>query len=176
MNQPAHRSVSRAPHVQEVSTNRRAFRPRDPEVTSRIMAAVRSTDSECELVLRRELWRRGWRYRLHCSRVAGERLPGRPDLVFTRARVLVFVDGDFWHGRALISAGEETFAQMFRPAKRRWWVSKIGGNVARDRECTRTLRTAGWRVIRVWESDVLRAPEAVANRVESALERGHADP
>ena len=66
--------------------------PRDPKITSRIMAAIRGRDTEPERLLRSALFRRGLRFRLHAK------LPGRPDIVFRRVRVAVFVDGDFWHG------------------------------------------------------------------------------
>ena len=174
MTRPMPHSHRGASHLDQAGDNSRRYRARDPVVTARIMAAVRSTDSKCELLLRRELWSRGLRYRLHRSHAASEPLPGRPDLVFTQARVLVFIDGDFWHGRALLRGGEEALARMFRPAKRAWWVPKISGNVARDRRRTRALRTAGWRVIRIWESDVLRAPGAAADRVQRAVERARA--
>src|SRR5438309_2126139 len=66
---------------------------RDPKVTSRIMAAVRGKNTEPEWLLRRALFRRGLRFRVHVKT-----LPGRPDIVFSSVRVVVFVDGDFWHG------------------------------------------------------------------------------
>lgn len=135
------------------------------------MAAVRSVDSACEVALRRELWARGWRYRLHVRRAAGALLPGRPDLVFVSQRVIVFVDGDFWHGRTLTERGRRALSAQFRHEKRKWWVAKIAGNVKRDRTRDADLRAAGWHVIRLWESDVNRSPRAAASRVERALKK-----
>jgi DNA mismatch endonuclease (patch repair protein) len=138
------------------------------------MAAVRSQDTACELALRQELWRRGLRYRVYAGRVAGSILPGRPDLIFSRARVIVFIDGDFWHGRLLLSQGAAALAATFRSERRDWWVGKIAGNAERDVRITKLLRARGWLVIRVWESDVRRRLTAIANRIERAVRKRHA--
>lgn len=131
-----------------------------------MMASVRARDNKAELELRRELWTRGFRYRLYNSR-----LEGRPDLSFARFRVVVFVDGDFWHGRGLIEDGSRAFARTLRTRRRKWWVQKIGRTVQRDREVTARLRTQGWQVIRLWESDVLRDVQRAADKIEKALRR-----
>ena len=73
------------------------------------MSNVRAKDTKPELALRRSLWQLGLRYRLH-----PRGLLGRPDLVFTKARVVVFLDGDFWHGRTLLEQGREALARQFR--------------------------------------------------------------
>jgi DNA mismatch endonuclease (patch repair protein) len=135
------------------------------------MAAVRSRDNAAEVLLRRELSRRGLRYRLQPRRAAGNVVPGRPDIVFVNARVIAFVDGDFWHGRVLLQRGRRALATQFRPALRKWWQAKIGGNVARDRRVTASLRAGGWMVLRFWESDVFRSVERVADVVERAVRR-----
>jgi len=92
-------------------------------------------------------------------------LPGRPDFVFRRVKVAVFVDGCFWHG----------CPRHFRVPRTRtkFWMEKIRGNKARDRRVSRELRASGWKVLRVWECALTkaRAPSTVA-RVSRALERG----
>lgn len=118
------------------------------------------TNTRCELALRRELWRRGHRYRLH---VPG--LPGRPDIVFPRHRLVVFCDGDFWHGRDL----EHRLAKLGRGHNSTYWVAKVRRNVERDRQQTRMLREAGWTVLRIWETDVLRRTLEIADEVVAAL-------
>lgn len=123
------------------------------------MAAVRSKDSKAELLLRRELHRRGLRYRLHARDVIG-----RPDVVVRRLKLAVFVDGDFWHGNAHRLRGLERLDDLF-PSRREWWVAKIERNMQRDREVTQQLQEAGWRVLRIWESDVLRGADAQAELV-----------
>lgn len=132
------------------------------------MGAVRDRNTTCELLLRRELSRLGLRYRLNVLRFGGKKLPGRPDLVFGKRRLVVFVDGDFWHGRILLKDGRSALAQQFAVEKRRYWVRKIAGNASRDRKHTLSLRREGWRVIRVWESAVLKDPSRIARRIEAA--------
>ena len=73
--------------------NKKQYKPRDPEVTSRIMSAIRSTGTESEILLGKSLWGLGLRYRKHYG------ITGRPDFVFIGPRVAVFCDGDFWHGK-----------------------------------------------------------------------------
>src|SRR5438046_2626345 len=114
---------------------RRTYAARDPAVTSRIMSAVRSRDTSVERLLRAELSRRGLRYRLHAARARGRDLRGRPDFVFAGARLIVFIDSDFWHGRVL-RQGRRAVAQQFRPELRAQWVKKIVGNATRDRRVT----------------------------------------
>lgn len=136
------------------------LRPASESASTAARGASAKTNTRCELVLRRELWRRGLRYRLH---VPG--LPGRPDVVFPRHRVVVFCDGDFWHGRDL----ENRVRKLARGHNGSYWVAKVRRNVARDRETDRALEGAGWVVVRVWETDVLRAPRESANRVAELL-------
>jgi DNA mismatch endonuclease, patch repair protein len=137
--------------------------PRDPAVVSRNMRAIRSRDNKAERLLRGELWRRGHRYRRYC------RLPGTPDLVFPRANVAVFVDGDFWHGRLLVEAGYEALLNSLHTERRGWWMTKVGANEARDRRVDDELSSLGWVVLRLWERDILADPVAAANRVCVAL-------
>ena len=124
--------------------------------------ASRKTNSRCEITLRQELSRLRLRYRLHHPR-----LPGRPDIVFSKEKVLIFCDGDFWHGRNLQTRLVKLSAGHNAP----YWVSKIRRNVERDREVNAYLRTAGWRVIRVWETDILSGPTEVASRIAAIVRR-----
>ncbi|MGH2484685.1 MAG: hypothetical protein ACRDHE_01605, partial [Ktedonobacterales bacterium] len=95
-------------------------------------------------------------------------------VVFLRARLAVFVDGDFWHGNAWRLRGMSSFEEQFRfKSNPEWWEKKIRGNMERDREVTQALEASGWRVARLWESDVLRdAPGCVA-RIEDELISAH---
>lgn len=136
---------------------------RDPSVTSRMMSAVKNKDSRAELLLRSELWIRGCRYRKNFSKVFG-----RPDVAFLKARVAVFVDGDFWHGNAWRLRGLTSLEDMF-PTRTEWWVNKIAGNMERDRRVTQRLHDEGWLVLRYWESRVLVDAKRVANEVYLAV-------
>jgi DNA mismatch endonuclease (patch repair protein) len=130
------------------------------ETASRIKQANRKEGGRAERVLGQALWRAGLRYRKH---VAG--LPGRPDFVFAGPRVCVFCDGDFWHGRDWDTLRE----RLARRANPEYWLAKIGRNAERDREQTAQLTQLGWLVIRVWETDVLRDPEAAALHVAAIV-------
>lgn len=123
-------------------------------------AASKKKNTRCEIALRKELWRRGLRYRLH-----HERLPGRPDVVFVRDRLAVFCDGDFWHGRDLAVR----LAKLAGGHNAAYWVKKVQGNVERDSRNSATLVASGWRVVRLWETDIIRDPGAAADAVATAL-------
>ena len=118
-------------------------------------------DTKPEIALRRELWRRGLRYRIDVAAVPGRR---RADLVFTRSRVVVYVDGCYWH-----SCPDHATVPK---ANREWWVAKLRANVERDRDTDARLAAAGWEVVRVWEHEV---PAEAADRIEAALGRRRAE-
>lgn len=116
----------------------------------RFMSSLRTAETGPELAVRRVLHRRGLRFRVNVSN-----LPGRPDIVLTRAKVAIFVDGCFWHGCAQHAVAPKANAN--------WWRAKPDANVARDRRNGSTLRESGWIVVRVWEHE---SPVAVADRIE----------
>lgn len=123
------------------------------------MRANRRAHTAPERALRSELHRRGLRFRVDMPIRAGE-VRARPDVVFTRARVAVFVDGCFWHGCP-------EHRSMPR-ANRDFWSKKLADNARRDRVQTTALQRAGWSVVRVWEHE---KPAAAADRICSALNR-----
>jgi len=125
---------------------------------SRRMSVTQARDTKPELALRRELHRRGRRFRVGTRPVAEVRRTG--DIVFPRARVAVLVDGCFWHGCPAHYVAPKTRAG--------WWEEKIARNRERDRETTALWEAAGWTVLRVWEHE---DPAMAADRVETALAR-----
>lgn len=130
------------------------------EAASRAKRANRKTDTAHELLLRRELWRLGLRYRKYVSK-----LPSKPDLVFRSARVLVFCDGDFWHGRNW----DTLKVQLGRRHNAVYWVAKISRNRERDRQNSALLEEQGWVVLRFWETDIKNDPSAVALAIRDAV-------
>lgn len=129
------------------------------EVRSRVMAKVKGRDTGPELALRRALWAlgvRGWR----CHR---RDVPGKPDLVFSRARVAVFVDGAFWHGHP---------DKYWQGRSGEYWDAKISRNIARDNRINQELSEMGWKVIRLWDFEVEKDPQAAGRRVRQLLESG----
>jgi DNA mismatch endonuclease (patch repair protein) len=136
--------------------------PASARASKAARGSSKKQDTKPELLLRRALWRVGRRgYRVDVSK-----LPGRPDLVFFRQKVVVFCDGDFWHGRDL----EQRIARLERGHNAPYWVEKIRGNVARDRLRDEDLRRAGWRVVRAWESDIHNDLKSVVERVLKELD------
>lgn len=112
------------------------------------MARIRGKDTSPEQVLRKELWKRGVRYRLK-YKIGGI----QPDLVLVGRRVAVFVDGCFWHGCP------EHY--VLPRSRQEFWQAKLAQNVARDIEQIRFLHGKGWTVLRVWEHEVFTNPDAV---------------
>jgi DNA mismatch endonuclease, patch repair protein len=139
----------------------------DKDTRSRMMAAVRSKDTEPEMLLRRALFRHGYRYRLHRSD-----LPGKPDIVFPKYRAVIFVNGCFWHYHGCRNTNI--------PATRRaWWLRKLEANRKRDAAAKIGLRDAGWRTAVVWECAFRQsgmradaAPVRLARRIGTFLESG----
>ncbi len=102
----------------------------------------------------------GFRYRKNVAE-----LPGKPDIVFRIARVAIFCDGDFWHGRNW----DQRRQQLISGFNASYWVKKIEANILRDRIQEKKLSELGWTVIRVWESDVLRNTEGMAKQVATVM-------
>ncbi|QJD59967.1 DNA mismatch endonuclease Vsr [Pseudomonas sp. gcc21] len=112
------------------------------EKRSQMMSGIRSKNTGPEMIVRRELHARGFRYRLHAKE-----LPGKPDLVFPRYRCVVMVHGCFWHGHD---------CHLFKLPGTRvdFWLAKINRNRQRDIEVREALQAQSWRVLEVWECDL----------------------
>ena len=130
----------------------------DAATRSRMMSGIRGRDTQPERVLRSALFARGLRFRLH-----RRDLPGRPDLVLSRYRAVIFVHGCFWHRHPGCRFST-------RPATNvRFWSDKLAANVARDASRLDELRALGWRVAVVWECELRAGSESVADRLTSWL-------
>lgn len=124
-----------------------------PEQRSRNMRAIKGRDTGPELIVRRLLHAMGFRFRLHPN------LPGRPDVVLSVRRVVVFVHGCFWHRHRC------RYGRVEPATRPDFWRAKFARNVERDRRAVRALRRDGWRVLVVWECqtrDVERLRERLA--------------
>jgi DNA mismatch endonuclease (patch repair protein) len=145
----------------------KGLKPASPQASATGRANSRKSDTQCERLLRQTLWAAGYRYRKNLAD-----LPGRPDIVFPRARVAVFVDGDFWHGRDW----ESRRRKLEAGSNPDYWIAKIQRNMERDRETTSRLESMGWTVLRFWESEVRSAPSEVVQKIgatlSSALDNG----
>ncbi len=133
------------------------LKPASKAASTAARGASKKKDTGPELVLRKALRQEG----LRSYRVDVATLRGRPDVVFTRERVAVFCDGDFWHGRNL----DARIAKLQQGHNAPYWVAKIRGNVARDRSVHAELEEDGWDVLRFWETDVRRNATSVAKAI-----------
>lgn len=114
------------------------------------MSAIRSKDTKPEMIVRRGLWKRGFRYRLNYKR-----LPGRPDLVLKKYRTCIFVNGCFWHGhRVDLNTIDSSECCKIPRTNRDFWIAKIRRNMERDREEVQRLTQMGWHSITVWECEL----------------------
>lgn len=110
-----------------------------PEVRSRMMAGIRGKDTKPELILRKELHARGFRYRLH-----DRKLPGKPDMVFPRYMAVIMINGCFWHVH-------DCHLFKWPSTRKEFWQEKLTRNQEKDKENLTALTNAGWRVLTIWE-------------------------
>lgn len=122
------------------------------------MARVKSKNTSFEMMLRRELWRRGLRYRANDKTVFG-----KPDVVFKSKKIAVFVDSEFWHGK------DYPNGKNIPKENNDYWVKKIERNIARDKEVNRTLKKEGWKVIRIWSKDLKSNVSEFADKIQKAV-------
>ena len=121
-----------------------------PEQRHKNMAAIHSKDTKPEMIVRKWLWSRGFRYRLNSAR-----LPGRPDLVLKKYRTCIFVNGCFWHGHNVpLPKVENSECCKIPQTNREFWVAKICRNKERDKEDQKKLAEMGWHCITVWECEL----------------------
>ena len=136
---------------------------RDPAITHKIMSAIPSKATRPEIALRKALWHNNLRYRVNYKE-----LPGKPDIVFTKQKVVVFCDGDYWHGHNWAVRGLSSFEEEISGYSD-YWKQKILRNIERDEENNRALRALGWSVVRIWESDILNDVDGCVKTVQEAL-------
>ena len=123
------------------------------------MSNIRSKDTDIERILRRALWHKGYRYRKNYKDI-----PGTPDIVLTRQKIAIFVDGDFWHARGHQDNPGEQVA-----TNKEFWQKKLARNVERDKEVNDELTEAGWLVLRFWESDIKKDLIGCMKQIEQYL-------
>ena len=135
-------------------------RRRDPFTVSErsaVMKKVKGKNTAPELALRKALWAKGNRYRLHVDKLAG-----KPDIVFGKQKIAIFVDGEFWHGKKLSS---DRLAEM-KP----YWRNKIARNMARDAANNKNLVESGWQVVRVGEKSIKRDVHGIASLLDQLIQ------
>lgn len=136
-----------------------AKKKRFPMSRSEIMSKVKGSDTSIELKLRKELWARGYRYRVNCRGVAGT-----PDICFKSRKIAIFCDSEFWHGK-LYQEGKS-----IPKTNQNFWIEKIKRNIKRDQEVNEKLEEEGWIVLRFWQKDIEKRLENCIGNIVVVLE------
>lgn len=124
------------------------------------MQHIKGKDTKIEVILRRELWKRGYRYRKNY-----DKLPGHPDIVITKYKIVIFCDGEFFHGKDW----EVLRPRLEKSNNSEFWISKISRNRERDNEINKRLLFEGWTVIRFWGTDIKKKPEECIRVIEEVI-------
>ncbi len=130
------------------------------EQRHKAMSHIKSKDTRIELALRKELWSKGYRYRKNYKA-----LPGTPDIVLTKYKIVIFCDGELFHG----NNWEVLRPKLLKGNNPEYWVKKIERNMGRDRENDKKLLFMGWTVIRFWGNDILKKPEQCVKVIEEVI-------
>ena len=139
-------------------SNRRDDVPKSPEQIHYNMSRIRSKDTKIEVILRKELWSRGLRYRKNVKSIAG-----KPDIAFIGKKVAVFCDSEFWHGYDWEHRKDDI------KTRREFWIPKIEKNIQRDLEVNRILEEQGWIVLRFWGKEIQKDLIGCADRIEKVV-------
>jgi DNA mismatch endonuclease (patch repair protein) len=121
---------------------------------SQHMAKIKSKDTKAELILRKALFKLGLRYRKNDCR-----FPGKPDIVFSTQKLIIFIDGAFWHGY------NWDLKKHKIKTNRDFWIPKIEGNIERDRYINVILSQSGWTVLRFWDHQVMKELDSCLTRI-----------
>lgn len=127
---------------------------------SKLMKKIKSKDSKIEIMLRKELWRKGYRYRKNYRE-----LPGKPDIVLLSLKIAIFCDSEFWHGYDWNNQ-----KQKFDTNKD-FWINKIETNIKRDRKVNEKLKNNGWTVLRFWGREIKKDLDKCIQRIEKAVRK-----
>lgn len=122
------------------------------------MQAVKNKDSKIEILLRKALWRKGYRYRKNCQNIEG-----KPDIVLPKYKIAIFCDSEFWHGYNWEVRKNDI------KSNQEFWIKKIEGNIKRDIDVNRILKQQGWKVIRFWGKDIQKNLEFCVNKIEKEI-------
>lgn len=123
---------------------------------SEIMARIRAKNTGIEKTVFSHLRKRKIYFRPHYAGI-----PGKPDIALPAKKVAIFINGDFWHGYR--------FSSWKHRIPKKYWRQKITSNIARDKKRYATLRRNGWRIMKVWEHDVIKKPEKTCKAIEKFL-------
>lgn len=124
------------------------------------MQHIKSKDTEIEVILRKLLWKKGYRYRKNYNS-----LPGKPDIALTKYKIAVFCDGEFFHGKDW----EQLRIRLQNSNNGEYWLKKISRNRERDAEIDKQLKFLGWTVLRFWGKEIKKDPETCVRIIEEKI-------
>lgn len=124
------------------------------------MKNIKNKDTVIEVTLRKALWEKGYRYRKN-----DKRLPGKPDIVLTKYKIVIFCDSEFFHGKDW----EALKLQLERGKNADFWIEKISKNQQRDEEVNQQLQYLGWTVIRFWGKDIMKHTDECVRVIEETI-------
>lgn len=133
---------------------------RTAEQRRKNMQHIKQQDTSIELILRKALWDKGYRYRKNYKA-----LPGKPDIVLTKYKIAIFCDSEFWHGKDW----EVLRPRMLQANKGEFWVKKIERTIERDREVDQKLLFLGWIVIHFWGKEIVKNTDECVRVIEEAI-------
>lgn len=113
------------------------------EIRSFNMSRIKGKDTKPELLVRKFLFSQGFRYRLH-----DKKLPGKPDVILSKYKTVIFVNGCFWHGH------QDCKYFVVPKTRTEWWLNKINVNISNDNKALLALQNSGWKVIVIWECEL----------------------
>ena len=131
-----------------------------PEQRHKNMQNIRSKNTSIELILRKELRKRHIGYRIHYKD-----LPGKPDIVLTKHRIVIFCDSEFFHGKNF----NELKERLKNSNNSEYWITKISNNVDRDVDIDKRLNSLGWSVLHFWGRDIIKHPEQCIQVIEETI-------
>ena len=129
-----------------------------PEQRRKNMRAIKNKDTKAECILRKKLWSMGYRYRKNYTK-----LIGKPDIVFTKYKIAVFCDVEFWHGKNY----SEDVGRI--DTNKEYWKQKIRRNIERDKEVNLKLESDGWTVLRFWEKEILKETDLCIEEIQKSI-------
>jgi DNA mismatch endonuclease (patch repair protein) len=125
---------------------------------SEIMSKIRSRNTKAELLVFKELRKKGIHFQKHYKNA-----PGKPDIALPRKKIAVFIDGDFWHGYQ--------FTKIKAKLPKKYWLKKIENNIKRDRRNRRRLHKDGWQILRIWEHEIINDTDDAINKILGFIAR-----
>lgn len=130
------------------------------EQRHRNMSHIKSKDTKIELILRKKLWEKGYRYRKNYKK-----LPGKPDIVLTKYKIAIFCDSEFFHGKDW----KNLKSKLCRSNNSQFWINKIQTNIERDERVNKELLFLGWTVIRFWGDEIKKNPDECIKIIEEKI-------